>query len=115
MLHVMPHSFPSRRCAELRSGRGPAAGVLGALLAYRAIYYLMAMIVATLLLAAGELAEHRRRAVRVFHLAGQVADRLAPTAIATLVFAAGVVMLFSGATPADYDRALLLRERTSGA
>ncbi|HET8726466.1 MAG TPA: bifunctional lysylphosphatidylglycerol flippase/synthetase MprF [Alphaproteobacteria bacterium] len=92
------------------AGRAPAAGVLGALLAYRAIYYLLPLVLATMLLAGGELAEHRTRAAKVFRLMGPLADRLGPTAIATLVFASGVVLLISSATPGDYNRLLGLGE-----
>lgn len=90
------------------AGRVPAAGVLGALVVYRTIYYLLPMVLATLMLAIGELAEHRRRAVHFFHLAARVADRMVPTATAGLVFAVGAVMLFSGATPAEQWRLELL-------
>ena len=86
----------------LFAGRqAPPAQVMGALLAYRAIYYLL-----PLLLASGYLALHE-----VYRRAGaflRFAPGLVPHAMAVMVFLGGVVLLFSGATPGVHYRLLLL-------
>jgi phosphatidylglycerol lysyltransferase len=82
----------------------PVPQLLGALLAYRAIYYLAPLLVAAVAFAAHELYRQRPRLTR----AGGFADAVlapvlmpvAPQLIGVLVFLAGAVLLVSGATPA---------------
>jgi phosphatidylglycerol lysyltransferase len=76
---------------------GPA--VIGALLLFRVIYYLLPLALAALLLGAIEL--HRRRAGlgRLASLAGRLAATLAPQVMALAVFTGGAVLLISGALP----------------
>ncbi len=81
--------------------QAPAAQVMGALLAYRAIYYLLPLILASAYLA---LHEVYRRAGAFLRLA----PGLVPQAMSVMVFLGGVVLLFSGATPGVRDRLLLL-------
>ena len=84
--------------------RVPAPELLGALLAYRALYYFAPLVVAALALAAAELYRQRPRLRR----AGGMADALlapilgpvAPQLVGVLVFVAGAVLLLSGSTPA---------------
>ncbi|HUO79449.1 MAG TPA: bifunctional lysylphosphatidylglycerol flippase/synthetase MprF [Steroidobacteraceae bacterium] len=78
----------------------PAPQLLGALLAYRGVYYLGPLMLAAVALGIQELARQRPRFAR----AGGVADTLlapvAPQLIGVLVFVAGAILLVSGATPA---------------
>lgn len=83
-------------------------GVLGALVAFRAIYYLLPLIAAGVVLGGREAFEHRRVAVRTLRRVGGWTPRLVPSAAALLVFLGGVVLLISGATPAVQDRLLLV-------
>jgi phosphatidylglycerol lysyltransferase len=82
----------------------PAPRLLGALIAYRAIYYLCPLIVAALAFVAHELYAHRPRLAQAGGLAtGRLAPLLVPVApqlVGVLVFLAGAVLLVSGATPA---------------
>ncbi len=77
----------------------PADHLLGALLAYRIIYYLIPFAVALALLGAHELWVHRGPMVRFARLARTWLSAVTPQASGLAVFGAGAVLLFSGATP----------------
>ncbi len=88
----------------------PQDRLLGALVAYRAIYYFAPFGVALILLGAHELWVHRSPAVRMFTLGRTFISAVTPQAIAIGVFLAGAVLLISGATPALGKRLELLRD-----
>jgi phosphatidylglycerol lysyltransferase len=77
----------------------PASAILGSLVAYRAIYYLLPLAMATILLAAHEIMEKREGVARVARVFGRWAPGIAPHVLAFTTFVAGAVLLFSGATP----------------
>ena len=79
-----------------------------ALVAYRVIYYLAPLSVALIILAGAEISERRHHAARLTRAIARVAQRLTPRILAALTFVAGVVLLFSGATPAAAHRLALL-------
>ncbi len=83
-------------------GQAAPDAVLGALLVYRGIYYLLPLLIATALLATYELREGVAAPV------GRVAVHLSPTLLATLAFVAGVWLLFSGVTPSSDEAQQLL-------
>ena len=87
----------------------PPHALLAAALAYRAIYYLLPLGVAALLALGMVLRVQAGRTRRWFALAQPAASWLAPWLGATLVFAAGSVLLFSGSLPADGTRLHALR------
>jgi phosphatidylglycerol lysyltransferase len=89
--------------------RAPASEVLGALLAYRAIYYLMPLGIAALLLAVTELAERQHRLIRTVRLLGGTLNQVAPSILAAAAFIGGAVLLFAGALPEGAPRLALLR------
>ncbi|HWO13405.1 MAG TPA: bifunctional lysylphosphatidylglycerol flippase/synthetase MprF, partial [Polyangiaceae bacterium] len=88
--------------AVMLTALGPRVGVaplLAALGAFRAIYYLLPLLVAVVLLVGSELLRpERARALAL--AAGSRLSTLVPPLLAAAVFAAGVVLLMSGATPA---------------
>ncbi len=87
----------------------PAGPALGALLAFRVVYYLVPLAAAAALLAAHELIGRRegvRRAARIF---GKWAPSIVPHVLAITCFLGGAVLLFSGATPAARWRLASLR------
>jgi phosphatidylglycerol lysyltransferase len=88
----------------------PKDRLLGALVAYRAIYYFAPFAVALVLLGAHELWAHRGSAVRVLQLGRTFLSAVTPQLIAIVVFVAGAVLLFSGATPGLGNRLDLLRD-----
>jgi phosphatidylglycerol lysyltransferase len=81
-----------------------AAELLPALAAYRAVYYLLPFVIALAGLGADELWQRRVAAARVRSLFGAAAREIAPRLTAVLVFMAGALLLFSGATPAAPGR-----------
>lgn len=82
----------------------PAPVLLGALLAYRVVYYLLPLVVALGMLAAQMLSERRGQALAVTKQGGLILTRAAPQITAVAVFAAGAVLLVSGTLPADTGR-----------
>ena len=98
----------------------PAQDTLVALLAYRAVYYLVPFVASVVTLLALELVRQRERVpvligrtqatlASVSHWA-RVLQPLLPTAIGTSTFLGGVILLFSGATPAAHGRMRTLTE-----
>jgi phosphatidylglycerol lysyltransferase len=88
----------------------PPDRLLGALLAYRIIYYFGPFAVALGLLGAHEIWAHRGPMVRLGRLARNWVSAVTPQAIGIAVFGAGAVLLFSGATPAITRRLDWLRQ-----
>jgi phosphatidylglycerol lysyltransferase len=86
----------------------PPDALLGSLLAYRAIYYLVPLVVATLLFAAKELSEQRAAFARAHELASLYITPVVPQIAGALTFLAGALLLFSGATPAIDERLAFL-------
>jgi phosphatidylglycerol lysyltransferase len=87
----------------------PRDRLLGSLLAYRAIYYFIPFAIALALLGLHELSVNRRRLGRVLGLVRTWIGAVTPQLAALAVFAAGAVLLFSGATPGLEPRMVFLR------
>ncbi len=87
----------------------PPDQLLGALLAYRVIYYFGPFSVALALLGGHEIWVHRGPMVRLGRLGRTWVSAVTPQAIGVTVFCAGAVLLFSGAIPAISDRLDWLR------
>jgi phosphatidylglycerol lysyltransferase len=87
----------------------PRGRLLGSLLAYRAIYYLVPFALALALLGLHEVWVQRARAARLLRLVRTWLSAVTPQAAAIAVFAAGAVLLFSGATPGLGRRLDILR------
>ena len=86
------------------------SGLIGALLLYRLLYYLLPLGVASVLLASHEYAMSKRR-LRQFALTfGRWGSAIAPQVFAFGTFVAGAILLFSGALPAVKGRLGLLRD-----
>ena len=86
----------------------PASVILGSLLIYRGIYYLLPLVVATILLGAYEILERKERVKKVARFFGRLIPGLVPDLLAFVAFIGGVLLLLSGATPAAKTRLLLL-------
>ncbi|HVD60040.1 MAG TPA: bifunctional lysylphosphatidylglycerol flippase/synthetase MprF [Gemmatimonadaceae bacterium] len=86
----------------------PASSAIAALIAFRAVYYLVPFALSLLMLAAYEGARQRERVAYVATTAGSFAARLTssllPQALSATTFIAGVVLLVSGATPSVHGR-----------
>ncbi len=83
--------------------------VMGALFAYRAIYYLGPLAVALVLLGGHEISLPGKSAQTAFGQLGKWTPVIAPRVMAFTVFLAGATLLFSGATPAAEGRMALVR------
>jgi phosphatidylglycerol lysyltransferase len=82
--------------------------LLPALVVYRAVYYLLPLTIALVGLVADEVWQRRTQTVRISAALGQLAEQLMPQVLAVFTFLSGVVLLFSGATPAAAGRLELL-------
>jgi phosphatidylglycerol lysyltransferase len=80
------------------------AALLGSLLAYRLIYYLVPLLTAAVSLAAFEVSRRQEGLRRVVVGVGRWISMLAPQLLSFTTFIAGVVLLFSGATPSESVR-----------
>ena len=86
------------------------SSVVGSLLLYRLTYYLLPLGTASMLLAGHELLVGRERVRRYGLTLGKWGAAVAPHLFALGVYAAGAVLLFSGALPAVRGRMGLLRD-----
>jgi phosphatidylglycerol lysyltransferase len=86
----------------------PPEALLGSLLAYRGVYYLVPLIVATLLFLSKELTERRSALARAQQLASAYIAPVVPQISGALSFLAGALLLISGATPAVEERLAFL-------
>jgi phosphatidylglycerol lysyltransferase len=77
----------------------PGSAVLAPLLAYRAVYYILPLLVAGGVLAALEVRRHHERLAPMWRGARAWSSALVPHTAAVLVFLAGAVLLFSGSIP----------------
>ncbi|HEY1283679.1 MAG TPA: bifunctional lysylphosphatidylglycerol flippase/synthetase MprF [Steroidobacteraceae bacterium] len=73
--------------------------LFSAMLAYRAVYYLVPLAVAALMFGAKELEARRGSLARAHELASLYIAPIVPQVAGTLTFLAGVLLLLSGATP----------------
>lgn len=88
----------------------PAVPLLGALLAYRLIYYLLPLALAALALGLYELRHQKERILWLPRLVGPWAPVLLPQVFALLALISGAVLLFSAVTPAVEARLAWLED-----
>jgi phosphatidylglycerol lysyltransferase len=88
----------------------PADQLLGSLLAWRAIYYLLPLLGAAVLFAGQELRAQRSAIARIEQLAAAYIAPIVPQVSGALVFVAGFSLLVTGATPSIDRRLSLLRD-----
>jgi phosphatidylglycerol lysyltransferase len=86
----------------------PTDALLGSLLAYRAVYYLVPLVFGTLLFGSKEVSAQWGRLARVRELASQYIAPVVPQIAGALSFLSGALLLFSGATPAVDERLAFL-------
>ncbi len=88
----------------------PATQVLGSLVLYRAIYNLLPLLIAALLLGAIELFQRGRVFAATARWLGGTIDIMAPSLFAAMALLGGAVLLWSGATPAVPVRLATLQD-----
>ena len=81
-----------------------ASALLGALVAYRVIYYLFPLVVAVGVMLAYELGQRRQQVTTASRAIGTALSLTAPHLLALTTFLGGAVLLVSGATPAVTSR-----------
>ena len=86
----------------------PTDALLGSLLAYRAVYYLVPLVFGTLLFGSKEVSAQWGRLARARELASQYIAPVVPQIAGALSFLSGALLLFSGATPAIDERLAFL-------
>jgi phosphatidylglycerol lysyltransferase len=86
----------------------PSEALLPPLIVYRAVYYLLPLAVALIVLVADELSQRREQAARVGAAFDWLTEQLTPRVLAVFTFIAGIILLFSGATPAAAGRLAFL-------
>jgi len=82
--------------------------LLPALVAFRAVYYLLPLSVAMIVLVADEVHQRRAQAARLGATLDWLTEQLTPKVLASFTFLAGLILLASGATPAAAGRLSLL-------
>lgn len=87
----------------------PSDMLMGTLLGYRFVYYLVPFVLALLFLGAYEFAAKETWVVRAGRTVGKALPDLVPPAFALMVFAGGAILIYSGATPAEGWRLALLK------
>ena len=83
--------------------------IIGALVAFRAIYYLLPLLLASLLLTGLEITRKRKAIARITTVVGRTTSELVPPVFALGAFVGGAILLFSGALPAVHGRLVNLR------
>ncbi|HVS76554.1 MAG TPA: bifunctional lysylphosphatidylglycerol flippase/synthetase MprF [Steroidobacteraceae bacterium] len=88
----------------------PPEALLGSLLAYRAVYYLVPLLFGAVLFGYKELSATRAHLARARERAAMYVAPVAPQIAGALTFLAGTVLLVSGATPGITSRLALLHQ-----
>ncbi|MEN6624798.1 MAG: bifunctional lysylphosphatidylglycerol flippase/synthetase MprF [Candidatus Sumerlaeia bacterium] len=95
--------FESMMLVALR-GTAPEKQLIGSLLAYRAIYYLLPLIGASVALGVHELTVQRKQIRQIGHALSSWVPPVVPQVLVFSTFFAGVVLLVSGALPPSESR-----------
>lgn len=94
----------------LLSDYGEPTVLLGSLLLYRVIYYLLPLTAASVLLGISEFLFQKHLINRVSRILGRFGRSVIPQLFAFTTFAAGAILLFSGTLPAVKGRMTVLRD-----
>ena len=89
----------------------PPAALLGAMLLFRFIYYVVPLGLAATMLAVHEATLQRARIERARDTAGDWLVEIGPQVMALIIIFSGAMLLFSGAVPAPADRLAWLQDR----
>jgi phosphatidylglycerol lysyltransferase len=82
----------------------PAATLLPVFVVYRVVYYLVPLVLALVGLVGDEALRRRAHVARAARWLGDASERITPAILAAFTFLCGLVLLFSGATPASPGR-----------
>jgi phosphatidylglycerol lysyltransferase len=87
-----------------------ASEILGALIVFRGIYYLLPLVVAATLLGTQEIIQRKKEVQWISQIFGEWVPRVVPRILTVTTFIGGAILLFSGATPAVGTRLAWLKE-----
>ncbi|MCF6289585.1 MAG: bifunctional lysylphosphatidylglycerol flippase/synthetase MprF [Desulfobacterales bacterium] len=87
-------------CLLLLKPYFPVPQILGSLAIFRVVYYLLPLVLAAVLLGGFGLRRHQARLRGILHGLDSGLSMVAPRLFSLAAFAGGIVLLFSGATPA---------------
>jgi phosphatidylglycerol lysyltransferase len=93
----------------LLSGSVKSPAVIASLLAYRGIYYLLPLSIASAGLGAQEVLRGREKFLSLAQLVARYTSRMTPSVLTVTTFIGGAVLLFSGATPEVHSRLAWLK------
>jgi phosphatidylglycerol lysyltransferase len=88
----------------------PAPALLGSLLVYRMIYYLIPLMIAAAMLGGREILEKKEGVKNAVTIFGRWITVIAPQILSITTFVSGVILIFSGATPTVGSRLLWLKD-----
>ncbi len=88
----------------------PLSPLVGALVVYRGVFYLLPLAASAILLGIYEHEGRRAKIGGVAFAIGQWGRGVVPYFFAIMIFIGGIILLFSGATPAEHHRFYWLRE-----
>lgn len=88
----------------------PAPEVVGSLLIYRGIYYLLPLVVAAVMLGAKGAFQYRERIRKTARLFDRWVWWMVPQVMALTIFLGGMTLLLSGAAPSETGRLALLED-----
>jgi phosphatidylglycerol lysyltransferase len=94
----------------LLSSRLPVPNIVASLLVYRLFYYWLPLCVATVLFGLQEILRRKRRAFKFAGLFDRWVSPVLPQVLAFAAFAAGAILMFSGAMPALNQRLAWLQQ-----
>jgi phosphatidylglycerol lysyltransferase len=94
----------------LLSEVAPASSLIGSLLLYRVIYYLLPLGLASIILGVEEMSARKETLKRFGESIGKWAAMLIPQVFAVGSMAAGTILLISGALPAENSRMEIIRD-----
>ncbi|MBN2569473.1 MAG: bifunctional lysylphosphatidylglycerol flippase/synthetase MprF [Deltaproteobacteria bacterium] len=87
-----------------------ASEVLGSLIVFRGIYYVLPLVVAATLLGIQEIIKRKKEVQWISQAFGEWVPRIVPRILTITTFIGGAILLFSGATPAIGSRLAWLKE-----
>ncbi|MGA7105699.1 MAG: bifunctional lysylphosphatidylglycerol flippase/synthetase MprF [Candidatus Deferrimicrobiaceae bacterium] len=88
----------------LLSPRVGRDSLVGAMLVFRVVYYLLPLALAAMAIGVHETVQRKEAVLRAARVSGAWSSRITPTVLAITTFAGGVILLFSGAIPAESSR-----------
>ena len=84
--------------------------LMGSLLVYRVIYYILPLIFASILLGISEYVTQKKFIDQISKILSQFGKIIVPNVFAFTTFVAGTILLFSGSLPAEQGRMDMLRD-----